>query len=278
MLCKEMNDRGITTTRGGELSIATLSRALDSGFGAGLLVQSSRTTGRDDEFLPGSHQPVITPDEWTAYRDARASRKLVAPRRRTAGWFLAGLAICGRCGDRLIVTTRAEGKSQALCSGYHNGKGCDGVWIKRQTLEQRVAIWLGAHIEDLPERSEADAEAGSVVRDLEVALTEVSASLTRLATGFAEGILDADGYRGAQAGLLERRRVVENELRAARAEATRTAPLDRDVYSRLDLGDEPSAGEWNHLLGKALRRVEVHPDRLVLVPVVGEATEVARTR
>ena len=42
-------------------------------------------------------------------------------------------------------------------------------------------------------------------------------------------------------------------------------------YARLESPDDQSPGEWNTLLGRVLRRVEVHKDRLVLVPVVGDS-------
>ncbi|QIK74105.1 recombinase family protein [Nocardioides piscis] len=276
VLCGWLNDAGHTTQRGNAWTVQTLRRLLESGFGAGLLVQDTRTTGRETSWIEGAHDGVISRDEWQAYLDVRGKRKTVAPKRRIARWHLAGLAICGLCGNRMIVTTLKEGKSQALCSGYHNSRSCTGVWIKRQVLEHRVALWLGAHIEDFPERDVTGGDEANVVSDLEERLAGVQARLVRLAEGYADGTLDTEGYRGAQANALDERTKIETALRDAREEVRLSAPINIDEFSRLEVGDV-SPGEWNTLLGRVLRRVEVFGDRLVLVPVVGDQVEIPRS-
>lgn len=57
VLAVEFNERGILTTRGTTWSTGSLVRSMDSGFAAGLLVQDTRTTGKDrKEYLPGAHE------------------------------------------------------------------------------------------------------------------------------------------------------------------------------------------------------------------------------
>lgn len=58
-LTRDLNERGFTSTRGNEWIVQSLPRALDSGFGAGLLVRN-RT-----ELAEVGHEAVITPAEWT---------------------------------------------------------------------------------------------------------------------------------------------------------------------------------------------------------------------
>lgn len=264
-LRNDLNEAAVTTTRGNAWTVSSVMHALDSGFGAGLLIENGGT------FAQGAHAPVISAQEWTDYLRVRTGRKQAPPRRRTARWFLAGLAICGDCGGRM------HGKAkQALCGNYHNSGSCTGVWIKRTTLEQRVAIWLGGHIEDLPERTVEISAAQTLVDDLARDLEGVQGALTRLATGWATGVLDDDGYRGAQADLLDQRRQIENDLRDARDEAARVAPVSDDVYARLESPEDLTPNEWNTLLGRVLRRVEVYKDRLVMVPVIGEASIIPR--
>ena len=61
-----------------------------------------------------------------------------------------------------------------------------------------------------------------------------------------------------------------------RAELALLAPVTRDEWSRLELGDATTPGEWNGLLRRVLRRVEVHKDRIEIVPVVGDAKTIQR--
>ncbi len=264
-LCAWLNDAGHQTSRDGAWGVQTLRRMLDSGFGAGLLIDKKTGTYSD-----GAHEGVITADEWQAFVDMRDKRKTLAPKRRVAGWHLAGLAVCSRCGGRVI-----KNGDNVLCSAYHNGRSCKGVWLRKAWLEQRVTLWLGAHIADFPERDVIDAGAENVVVDLESRLTDVQARLARVVDGYASGLLDADGVRAAQSNLIDERAEITTALRDAREEVARSMPINKDEFARLEVGDV-SPGEWNALLARVLRRVEVHPDRLVIVPVVGEVSIISR--
>jgi DNA invertase Pin-like site-specific DNA recombinase len=266
-LCKDLNDRGVTTNKGKPWGVQSLARALDSGFGAGLLINGK---GDAVTYADGAQEPVITKDEWEAYRTARASRAKQSPRRRTAMWHLAGLAVCGRCGGRVI-----KNGDNVLCSAYHSTRTCDGVWVRKAWLETRVAFWLAGHLEDLPERDVTNAEAENVVVGLENDLAGVLDALGRLGVQLATGDMDPDAYRGAQTILTERREAITRALVEARAERDRLAPITRDEFSRLEVGDV-TPGEWNGLLARVIRRVEVHADRLAIVPVAGETVEISR--
>lgn len=266
-ICAWLNTEGHRTRRGSTWGIQTLRRTLDSGFGAGLLITGK---GNNVTYSPGVHEGVIDADEWQAYLDARDKRKTLAPKQRIASWHLAGLATCGVCGGRII----RNGKN-ILCSAYHNGRSCSGVWMRTAWIEQRVAIWIGAHVADFPERDVEDAGAENVVTELEVRLAGVREALARLGVQRATGEMDADAFTGAQAILTTQRDDAMRALVAAREELARLRPVTRDEWSRLEVGDITTS-EWNQLLGRVLRRAEVHADRLVIVPVVGETVEIFR--
>ena len=279
----EWNAAGRRTTRGGEWQVASLIRALDSGFGAGLLI-TGQAKDRATEFLPGTHEAVITADEWAAYQRARDSRRVLHPKHRTAKWFLSGIALCGLCGARLVVSSYGSPKSTAVCSSYKTGRRCTGTWISRTALEGRAAMWVGGHVEDVARaawdataRTEETSALKSKVDTATTELVEVDTALGRLATGWATGVLDDAGYRAARADLDQRKRDLQLQLAELRSELDRLVPLDADVYDRLATATENmDTGEWNGLLGKVLRRVEVHPDGLVWVPVVGESRRTQR--
>lgn len=261
-----LNERGVRTTRNYPWSSSTVSTVLDSAFGAGLLKHA------DGTYTEGAHEAVITEAEWQAFLVQRSRRKLAAPRLRLARWHLAGIAVCGECGASM------QGKRRyAECGTYHNyGKGtCAGVWVNRTWMEDRVAFWIGGHLENLPERAVESSDAETLVRDLESSLNDAQAALGRLAEGYATGLLDADAYRAAQATLTDQRAQVQRRLQDAREEAARVAPVDNDIFARLEVGDHDT-GEWNALLKRVLRRVEAYKDRIVIVPVVGEAQTIPR--
>lgn len=280
-LCMDLNARGVTTTRGTPWQVQSLLRTMDSGFGAGLLVMDRRSkpAGGEDSWLPGAHEPVVTADEWEAYRAARARRRVEPPRRRTAKWHLSGLAVCGLCGSRLVVNSYDSAKSQAVCSEYKARRTCAGTWMNRVDLEKEVAVWLGGRADrlaaELPQR-DAERAAALQARDrAQGSLDGAVRALGRLAADRARGLLDDDGYRGAQAELLAERAEAEGYLTAAREEVERLAPPE-DALAALESAPAMTPGEFGALIGRVLRRVEVAKGGLAFVPVVGEPEDYAR--
>jgi site-specific DNA recombinase len=272
-LVAELNARGIPTTRGNTWGAQTLIRALDSGFGAGLLVANDEK-GTAASYSPGAHKPVITEEEWDAYQRARTVRRAEPPKRRTVRWALAGIARCGRCGAP-AVRNKADGpKSQAICSAYVSKRSCVGVWMKVSDLEARVAIWLGGHLEELaahaPSRDAERARARQALEDAQRAADDAVTALGRLAGLLARDVLDEDAYAAAQTDLVAERDTAVRAVAAAHEEVFRLQPVDDSVYTRLEASKDLTPGEWARQIGQVLRRVEVHKDRLVIVPVVGE--------
>lgn len=271
-LVRDLNDRAVPTTRGNTWCTQSLIRTLDSGFGAGLLICDKRsgTPG----FLSGAQAAVITKAEWIAYQDARARRRVEPPARRTARWFLSGIVRCGRCGSSVAVNKFETRKSTVLCSRYVNKRDCDGVWMSRHNLEGRIAVWLGGHLDELaalaPTRDAERGRAQGAVTAAQDAHTAAVSALGTLAANHSRGLHDEDAYTAAQAELVAERDALTARLAAARDELVRLSPVDESVYAQLESSTEQTPGEWNGQLAKLIRRVEVHKDRLVIVPVVGE--------
>lgn len=268
-LVSDLNSRGVRTRRGGEWQVHSLVRMLDSGFGAGLLIESS--TGRHHR---GAHEPVITPDEWTAYLDARQLRRAVPTKARSPRWALSSIARCGLCGSPLTVTTYDSPKSQVRCTGYVNRRTCSGVWMNRRTLENLVEFFLVGWQADAlsavltAERTEQATAAQSTAERLEADLTGVQAALGRLATRYARDLIDDDAYSAAQADLTRDRDRLAGELVTARAEVNRLRPVQDPLRDPGSL----TPGEFGQAVGRVLRRFEVTKKTVRFVPVVGEAT------
>ncbi len=102
-------------------------------------------------------------------------------------------------------------------------------------------------------------------------------ALVALATNLAEGLVDPTTYGTARAGLLDRRDAAARDLEQAEAELARLAPLPDDVHDRLVTPTENmDMAEWSALVRQVVRSAEVHPETIVMRPVVGEPVEVPR--
>ena len=279
-LAKMLNDAGARTVRGREWSACTLLRSLDNGFAAGLLREASTGT-----FLPGSHEPLITPEEWQTYQRVRAGRRQVGPRARNAVYMLSQIVVCGLCGSRMYASPRRGEKGHYLrCSRYVQRRTCKGVHITRALAEARVGLWLGGHVAELASRatasvhrSEEHAKAQQTADEHRTEVQRLDAALVSLATNLAEGLVDPATYSTARAGLLDRRDAAHRDLEAAEAELARLAPLPDDANDRLVTATaDMDTAEWSALVRQVVRSVEVHPQTITITPVVGDEVTVAR--
>jgi hypothetical protein len=290
-IAKALNDEGVRTPRGNVLSVITVQRILDSGFGAGYLRIGVNVRDRNGKRIEqpvrlekGAHKPVIDEPTWQAYLRERDKRRVVHPKARQPHWFLGGgLTVCGRCGGNLIVNSYSAAKSQAACSNYKAKRSCDGVWINRTTVEREVALWLGGRVVDWADRQDelqgADNERAALARDLEAARSDeqrVADGLNTAARLVATGMMsEADYIRARGDAEAERRRIVQraDELRR---QHDALSP-DTDVYDRLQRGaDGQTPEEWNAVLRRVIRRVVVSPDTITIEPWRGDAQVIDR--
>ncbi|WP_420112745.1 recombinase family protein, partial [Pseudactinotalea sp.] len=140
-------------------SVRTLNRFMDNGFVAGFI--SKEDDLRD---LRGAHEPIITEQQWLAYRAEREKRAGLGKKASGAGerWWLAGLVKCGLCGGPTYVDSfkRPDGKSSVLCSNHRsNPDMCKGVTILRVYVENAVGFWLGGHLDQLDALTSAETKA-----------------------------------------------------------------------------------------------------------------------
>lgn len=248
-----LNGSGIPTVRGGPWSVQTLASVLDSGFAAGLLkVHDPRCPCRQPSrckrvtFLPGAHEPVITPETWRAYLERRERLRDVPPRSRVAAYPLTGLVSCGSCGGPCIACTANGQRGYAYrCNRWVQHHGCEGVWVRRSLVEQavmaRLAEWHeGKSLEVTPARKRAQAGAESAERRLRAKLAKADKELVSLVRLQAQAGDETPGaaYETAKAAVLAERAEAEAALakagRARQRAGTDYRPLVGDLMANWD--------------------------------------------
>lgn len=272
VLAMFLNNANVTTSRNTPWTTHSLRRTLDSGFGAGRLILTK------GGYIAGRHQPVITEQEWEAFERARERRKGRPSKTSTPRWYLSGIARCGLCGAGLVVSSHADAKATVLCGAYKNSRICTGVWIPRYMIETAVSFWVGAHISELAaqawDSSARDEVRADVERRLEAARQNQEATqtaLSRLATGYATGLLDEASVREARPALERAKAESDRVFADVYAKFQTLAPVDMDEYERLaSAGEGVTPSEWGTLLGRVLSAVNVTNTDLTFVPVVGQ--------
>lgn len=264
-----LNDNGIPTTAGGPWSRARLQPMLDSGFGAGLIRTNAHTPAKW-EYLPGVHEPVITEEQWEAYRRYRTHKKTTPPN-GAAKYPLTGLIYCGDCGARMSAVRRQNGSGRIQfgygCSRYQRFRIGKSV----STLRPRVEGWVKAQVlelaGDLQRMEEAEAQmtrqraatmksAASVARDLE----KVDAQLAKLTVGWTDGVVDDDAYRLAAGRLREKRdELLAREARLEQRGSGPTADARALTIGLAEAWDRMTDAELRATLAALIARVVVTP-------------------
>lgn len=101
LIAKRLNEEGYRTRRGGNWSMVTIRDILLNRAYLG-------TYTRFGVRVPGSHEAIISPEEFRRVQDRMASRRTATGERHVRQFLLSGLAVCGYCGNKMIGVSRRQ--------------------------------------------------------------------------------------------------------------------------------------------------------------------------
>ncbi len=101
LIVQHLNEREITTRRGGRWSVVSVRDILKNPVYIG-------TYTRFGLRLPHSHEPIIDAATFRAARDIAAERRPRGRVSRAAPYLLSGIAMCDYCGNRMMGVTRHQ--------------------------------------------------------------------------------------------------------------------------------------------------------------------------
>lgn len=229
-IAKWLNETRHPTLTGGLWSATAIRRVMDAGFAAGLIPY------KGDKY-PGAHEPLITPELWQRYLDARAERGQLAPRARATRYLLTGLIRCAQCGAAMHGNQGGgrDNRYPDYRCGFAKMRGpeaCTAAATSARHVEGKVFEWLqsvaAASVEEqatvmaesTARRVSAEAEARRLLEEA----AKVDDAIARLTMQVAEGLVPAEDYRTARDGLQSRR----EQLSARAEEAARLARRRED--------------------------------------------------
>jgi DNA invertase Pin-like site-specific DNA recombinase len=101
LIAKRLNEEGYLTRRGGNWSMVTIRDILLNRAYLG-------TYTRFGVRVPGSHEAIISAEEYRRVQDRMASRRTGGGERHLRQFLLSGLAICQYCGNKMIGVSRRQ--------------------------------------------------------------------------------------------------------------------------------------------------------------------------
>lgn len=167
-MVKAWNARGIRTTLGQRWSPQSLGKMLDTGFAAGLIryrtkppaKKPANTLSSYDGWDVGGQPPLITIDEWTAYRTRRESQADLPPRSRTAVHSASALLYCGICGCRISTAYQGAARTHQWRCKFKESKHPEThVGISNEMILDHLRNWVAVRgPEDYSVRVRQEAE------------------------------------------------------------------------------------------------------------------------
>lgn len=206
-LAAELNANGVRTAAGNDWHPNALKAVI-----AGTRIVGLRTY-KGEVVAKAEWPAIISADEHALVVAMLATRAPVGRRGRTP-WLLTGLLRCEVCGASLSSNTDTGGTRRYVCRKAPGYKGCGGVGIKAEPVEERLADLVALRLVDLDGRG-PEVDDGSADR----------AELDRIACERIEVTESGLSFaaRSAEHAALDRRQsAVEGRLAAA---VRQTSPL-----------------------------------------------------
>lgn len=283
-----LNSNGILTRAGNPWTRGSITHVLDTGFGAGKIVQFAKPRGKTNwnirhaTFHDGAHEPVIDSATWDAYVAKRLNQPEGAPAVIEPKYILSGLIHCGECGASMHVGN--AGMRDYKCSRAAQTQTVRGMFIRRELVEQRIREWVSELSTDLEQfaQLELQREQAQIVRLDTVAMldrkiAELKDQLGRITVRWSSGkMLDA-AYDSAAVQIgAELDALAERRRTAAPAAPSMIDPRGLIVDLAADW-DELSVFARRQMLGALIRDVRIHRpprpgigvwrERIEIVPV-----------
>lgn len=232
-IVEDFNSRGIPTTTSKPWSITTLRDRLNNPAYAGRRLYKGRDVGE------GSWTPIISADTWAAYKRMRSNRGRPAHWSNQVKYLLTGLAICSKCGSRLL-SRPSYGRQKTGPRSVHMTYACTQNWCVQRAQEPVDRLVVAVLLERLARPDAADLlRPAETAEPLEEEARELRERWDGLAELLADGILRPTAVREQQAKLRTQLDSLQHRIDLARGGSELVAIVTADdvqaVWDRLSL-------------------------------------------
>ena len=259
----QLNGENILTRRGGRWSMVTVRDILRNRAYLG-------TYTRFGVKVPGSHPPLVSPDDFRRVQDRLQSHQVGERTRTVTPFLLSGLVYCARCGNRLIGVSRRQkwttkdGEEHSAAYRYYqcesrtNQNACGYNTQRAAELEERVRELL---LDTAPPASRVRRagnvdsfalDASSQVEKAEARVRKNRREIEELVGDAAHGHISLERMRAMGIALAGDRQDLVEELQGARSRmAAHESEAERRKHA--DETRQRLATNWEHLGFEALQ-------------------------
>jgi site-specific DNA recombinase len=253
-ICQDLDRSEVPTVKGTGWRAPTLRRILTSFTVAGIREREGKPAG------PARWQPIL--DEVT---HARLRRRLLdQARTRTVparvNLLTGGLSVCGLCNESLFGQRRESGRRVLQCIAPPSQKGCGGISVTAETLEQYVVDMVlvrldGPALAEVAARTQQSGD--DAFEHVAAELKAVEERLNDWTDMFANGEIDRVALVRGRKAMEENRTLLTDKLAALSSATTTTAYLGRGAELRSEW-DRLSLDQQRTIIGAVVETVVIN--------------------
>lgn len=284
-----LNEEGTPSPTGGKWARPVVSYILRQPFYAGLIrwgrvssggKQTKARASTSYSLTNGTHQPIVSLEEWQQVQDAIARRRRIAPRHAdTNGAYpLTGILYCGVCGGKMSGQGRSkESPGRYVCTNQFQTGRCNMPGRRTHIVETSFVVEAEkyanpSYIATALALSSDDpaAERAEDLRTLIVRRVDLERKIQRWDAAFEEGEISARDRREKIIPLSEQLEAVHERIKMLEA-AKPVLPLETIAAHMLRFStawNAASPSERKESAHSLFERVVYYPDGHVeLIPV-----------
>jgi site-specific DNA recombinase len=221
LIARRLNEEGVLTRRNKPWSMVGIRDLLRNRVYLG-------TYSRFGVRVPGSHPPLVSPDDFRRVQEKLSARRTSFSPRQNNPFLLSGLVYCGQCGNKMIGVSRrqrwkrsdgSEGAAEYRyyqCESRTNQSVCQYHTQRAEVLEERVRETLAqlpsANVPTAGDPAAVIAGTSTEMQRLRTRLRQLDKRLEQALDAAAQGKVPRDRLRAYTREIAEEQIAVEEAL------------------------------------------------------------------
>ena len=242
-LTRYVNNLGLKTHRGNIFEYRTLEYMFNNPVYVGKVRWTPtgkmyRNYNHPDTIIQtGSHEPIVTQEEWEKVQERIANNKKIYRKREKTttekkSW-LCGLVKCANCGHKLVVSQ----KKYFQCCGYAKAKCLISCSVKIENIEQIVLEKIKEAFQDNVEieivYNQPDLSYGTDEALITFSIENLDKKEQRIKIAYQDGIDSLEEYRANKLRIDNERKILLEELKSLKEKILQIQPTSEEINYKL---------------------------------------------
>lgn len=237
-LAKHLTNKGFSTRKGGEWHVDSVRDIANNPVYAGYLTFNQNSKDykkppREQTLYEGSHEPIISKEEFWALQDLLDNRRHGGGKKHTSNYYFSTLLKCARCGHSLSGH-KSAGKKTYRCSGKKAGKNCTSHIILEDNLAKTIFSMFDKLVGNIYNSTDSSNYSDEKINELTNELKNLEKLLDKQKKMYENDIIDIDELIKKSNQLREREKEINKELKSINQSSKTANEETKYIISNID--------------------------------------------